>query len=119
VKKLALHKIAIIVAAMAVVGAGISTDALARGGGGHGGGGGHFGGGMGGGHFGGMGGGHFGGGMGGGHLGRIAGEHFGGEAEHQHFGEHRGWGARYGNYGDYDSCWSPEQVRPRRLRDFC
>jgi hypothetical protein len=50
--------------------------------------------------------------MGGGHLGRIGGEHFGGEAEHQHFGEHRGW-------GDYDSCWSPEQIRPRRLRDFC
>ena len=81
-KNFALHKIAIIVAAMAVGGAGISTDALARGGGG----GGHGGGGA-----------HFGGAMGGGHMGRIGGEHFGGER--QHFGEHRDWGAPYGYYG--------------------
>jgi hypothetical protein len=74
-KKFALHKIAIIVAAIAVGSAGIATDALARGGGG----------------------GHFGGAMGGGHFGGIGGEHFGGE--HQHFGEHRGWRAPYEYYG--------------------
>src|SRR6266403_4695340 len=110
VKKFVLHRIAIIVAAIAVGSAGIATDALARGGGG----GGHFGGGMGAAHFGGMGGGHFGGAMGGGHLGRIGGEHFGGRAEHQRYGYHRG----SGYYGDYDACWSSEQVRPRRLRYF-
>jgi hypothetical protein len=118
VKKFVLHRIAIIVAAIAVGSAGIATDALARGGGG----GGH-GGGLGGAHFGGMGGGHFGGAMGGGHLGRIGGEHFGriggehfgGRAEHQHFGHHRG----LGYLGDYDACWPPEQGRPRRLRYFC
>jgi hypothetical protein len=55
VKKFVLHRTAIIVAAMAVGGAGIATDALARAGGGSGG---HLGGGLGGGHFGGMGGGH-------------------------------------------------------------
>jgi hypothetical protein len=38
VKKFVLHRIAIIVAAIAVGSAGIATDALARGGGGHGGG---------------------------------------------------------------------------------
>jgi hypothetical protein len=78
-RKFALHKVAIIVAALAVGSAGIATDAFARGGGG--GGGGHGGGG-GGGHFGGggMGGGHFGGGMGGGHFGGggVGGGHFGG-----------------------------------------
>jgi hypothetical protein len=74
VKKFLLHKIAIIVAAMAVGSAGIATDALARGGGA----GGH-GGGLGGAHFGVMGGGHYGGAIGGGHLGRMGGEHFGAE----------------------------------------
>jgi hypothetical protein len=49
VKKFMLHRIGIIVAVIAVGGAGIATDALARGGGG----------------------GHFGGAMGGGHIGRI------------------------------------------------
>jgi hypothetical protein len=108
-KKFLLHRIAIIVAAIAVGSAGIVTDALARGGGG-----GH-GGGLGGAHFGGMGGGHFGGAMGGGHLGRIGGEHFGGGAERQRYGYHRG----SGYYGAYDTCWPPEQVHPRRLRYFC
>ena len=99
-KKFLLHRIAIIVAAIAVGSAGIATDAFARGGGG----GGHFGGGMGGGHFGGaMGGGHFGGG--------IGGDHFGGRAEDQRFGHYRGWGAPYGYYGDsgYDD---PSTVAP-------
>src|SRR5713226_5963729 len=89
VKKFVLPRIAIIAAAIAVANVGITTHALARGGGG----GGHFGGGLGGAHFGGMGGGHFGGAMGGGHLGRIGGEHFGGRAEHEHFGHHRGLGS--------------------------
>src|SRR5260370_17952419 len=48
VKKFVLHRIAIIVAAIAVGSAGIATDAFARGGGG---GGGHFGGGTAGGPF--------------------------------------------------------------------
>jgi hypothetical protein len=65
------------------------------------------------------GGGHFGGGMGGGHVGRIGGEHFGDDAEHRHFGEHRGWRATPGYYGDYESCRPPEESRPRRLRYFC
>jgi hypothetical protein len=110
VKKFLLHKIAIIVAAMAVGSAGIATDALARGGGA----GGH-GGGLGGAHFGVMGGGHYGGAIGGGHLGRMGGEHFGGRAEHQHYGYHRG----LGYYGGYDACWPPEQAHPRRLRYYC
>src|SRR4051812_19837407 len=68
-KKLAWHRVAVVVAALAVGSAAVSSSALARGGGG-GGGGGHGGGGMGmggghGGGFGGMGGGGM--GMGGGH----------------------------------------------------
>jgi hypothetical protein len=93
-----LHRIAIMVAAIAVGSAGIATDVLARGGGG----GGHFGGGMGGGHFGRMGEGHFGGAMSGGH--------FGGRAEHQRDG-HRGWGAPYGYYGD-SGYLDPSTVAP-------
>jgi hypothetical protein len=102
-----LHRIAIMIAAIAVGSAGIATDAFARGGGG----GGHFGGGMGGGHFGGaMSGGHL-GGIGGGHLGGIGEGHFGGRAEHQRYGHYRGWGAPYGYYGDsgYDD---PSTVAP-------
>src|SRR5882724_11860731 len=74
-KRPKLHKIAIVLAAIAVGSAGISADALARGvgGGGHTGGGfggGHMGGGFGGGHMGGgFSGGHIGGGFGGGHIG--------------------------------------------------
>jgi hypothetical protein len=92
-KKLALHKVIIVAATVALGSFSIATDALARGGGG---GGGHGGGG--GGHFGGGGGAHFGGGgafggsggaahfggsgmhMGGGHIGgaQFGGGHFGG-----------------------------------------
>src|SRR5712691_8574051 len=115
-KKVVLHRIAIIVAAIAVGSAGIATDAFARGSGG---GGGHFGGGIGGGHFGGaMGGGRFGGAMGGAHLGGIGGAHLGGRVEHGRYGHYRAWGAPYGYYGysgDDDSCWPPEYVRPWRL----
>ena len=120
VKKLALHKVCDHRSAMAVVGAqAFHDDALARGaeaeatvavss---------HFGGGTGGEPFGGMSGAHFGGAMGGEHLGRIGEEHFGGEAAHQHFEEHQ----RLGKSGtadsmvNSDSCWSPEQIRPRRF----
>jgi hypothetical protein len=80
VKKFVLHRTAIIVAAIAVGGAGIATDALARGGGGSGG---HLGGGLGGGCFNGMGRGHFGGTMSGGHLGWIGGSHFAGGLHHR------------------------------------
>jgi hypothetical protein len=84
-----LHRIAIIVAAIAVGSAGIATDAFARGGGGH------VGGGMGEGHFGGA----------------MSGGHFGGRAEHQRDGHDRGWGAPYGYDGDsgYDD---PSTVAP-------
>jgi hypothetical protein len=103
-----LHRIAIMVAAIAVVG-GIATDAFARGGGG--GGGGHLGGGMGGGHFRTMGEGQFGGAMSRGHLGVIGGGHFGGRAEHQRYGHYRGWGAPYGYYGD-SGYYDPSTVAP-------
>ena len=95
-----LHRIAIIVATIAVGSAGIATDAFARGGGGgsHVGGGGHFGGGMGEGHFGGA----------------MSGGHFGGRAEHQRYGHYRDWGAPYGYYGyDGDSGYDdPSTVAP-------
>src|ERR1700730_13832526 len=123
-KKAVLHRIAIIVAAIAVGGAGIATDAFARGGGGGGGhgggGGGHFGGAMGGGHFGGgMGGGHFGGAMGGGHLGGVGGAHLGGRIEHGRYGHYRARGTPYGYSGDDASCWPPEYALPRQLLDYC
>src|SRR5215467_661957 len=102
-----LHRIAIMVAAIAVGSAGIATDALARGGNGGGGGGGHFGGGMGGGHFGRMGGGHFGGAMSEGYLGGIGVGHLGGRAEHRRY---RGWGP-YGYYGD-NGYYDPSIVAP-------
>jgi hypothetical protein len=97
--KFMLHRIAIMIVAIAVGNSGIATDAFARGGGG----GGHFGGGMGGGHFGGA--------MSGGHLGGISGSHFGGRAERQRYGHYRGWGTPYGYYGDsgYDD---PSTVAP-------
>jgi hypothetical protein len=89
-KKFALHKTVMLVAALAIGSAGIAGDALARGGGGGGGGfggggggGGHgdgdFGGGGlgGGGHGGGLGGGGHGGGFGG-HAGGFGGGHFAG-----------------------------------------
>jgi hypothetical protein len=99
VQKFVLHRIAIIVAAIAVGSAGLATDALARGGGGEG----HSGGGMGGGHFGGMGEGHFGG--------KMSGGHFGGRAEHQPYGHYRGWGEPYGYYGD-SGYYDPSTVAP-------
>jgi len=98
VKKLALHKIAIIVAAMAVGSAGIATDALARGGGGG------TRGGLGGGHFGGIGERQFGDAMTRGH--------FGGRGQRQHYGPYRGWAAPYGYYGDsgyYDPTVAPDE----------
>jgi hypothetical protein len=107
VQKFVLHRIAIMVAAIAVGSAGIATDALARGGGGEG----HSGGGMGGGHFGRMGEGHFGGAMSGGHFGGIGGDHFGGRAEHQPYGHYRGWGEPYGYYGD-SGYYDPPTVAP-------
>src|SRR5882724_3140499 len=130
-KRPKLHKIAIVLAAIAVGSAGISADALARGvGGGHTGGGfggGHMGGGFGGGHTGGgFSGGHIGRGFGGGHTGggglgtaqvggrfggsHISGGHIGGHiGGRPHFG---GWGGSrhrhrfgYGGlYYDYGSC---------------
>jgi hypothetical protein len=114
-----LNKLATIAVAVALGSAAITTDALARGGGGGhgGGGGGHFGGG--GGHFGGaMGGGHIGGGggFGGGHFG---GGHFAGGRDH--FGHVRGFGAPYGYYDDSadESCSPLDRVHPRRLRYVC
>ena len=91
-KKFALHKTVMLVAALAIGSAGIAGDALARGGGGGGGGGGFGGGGGGGGHGdgdfggGGLGGGGHGGGLGGGghgggfggHAGGFGGGHFAG-----------------------------------------
>jgi hypothetical protein len=74
-----LHKVAIIVAAIAVGGACMATDAIARGGG-HGGSG-QFGDRLGGSHFDTMGGGHF--VISGGHLGGIAGTHFAGGLHHR------------------------------------
>ena len=94
-----LHRIAIVFAAIAVGSAGISTDALARGGGG----GSHFGGGMGGGHFERMGEAHFGGAMSGGH--------FEGRDEHHRYGHYRGLGAPYGYYGD-SGYYDPSTVAP-------
>jgi hypothetical protein len=83
-KKLALHKIIIVAATVALGSFSIATDALARGGGG--GGGGHFGGG-GGAHFGGGGGAHFGGGGGLAHFGGGGGLHMGGgQIGGAHFG---------------------------------
>ena len=94
-----LHKIAIVVAAVALGSVIVSTDALARsGGGGH----------MGGGH---IGGGHIGGGAVGGHFG---GQRFGGGfARHGHI---RGFG---GPYYDFGSCWPLEYPRPSRWRYDC
>ncbi len=80
VKAFVLHRITVLVAAIAVGGAGISTDALARGGG------------------------HGGSAIGEGHLGETGGGRFGGGAEHRGYGHYRGWGAPYEYYGDYDEC---------------
>jgi hypothetical protein len=120
-KKLALHKIVVLIAALAVGSASIAGDALARGGGGGGGGG--FGGGGGGGFGGGgghggdgfggggPGGGGFGGhpgGLGGGHMGGFGGGHFaggyGGPVGH-YTGPRGSYGGAYANRvhgGGYD-----------------
>ena len=110
-RKSTLHRIAIVVVAVALGSAVIATDAVAAGGNAAG----HGGGGMGGGHFGGaMGGSHFGGGMGrgfgGGHFG---GDRFAARFEHRHrvrglvvpFGYYDDW---YSGYGYYD----PSTVTP-------
>jgi hypothetical protein len=95
-KKIALYKILVVAAAIALGSTSIATDALARGGGGGGGHGG--GGGFGGGHGGGFGGGHFGGGgFGGGHFG---GGHFGGGGfSGGHFGGGHFGGGHFGGRG--------------------
>src|SRR5258708_31083728 len=80
VKAFVLHRITILVAAIAVGGAGISTDALARGGG------------------------HGGSAIGEGHLGETGGGRFGGGAAHPGYGHSRGWGRPYDYYADYEEC---------------
>ena len=69
-----VQRMAIIVATLAVVGAGVATDALARAG---------------------RAGGHF------GHFGRTGGGHFGVGAAYQRYGDYRGWAMPYGHY---DGC---------------
>ena len=106
-RKSTLHRIAIVVVAVALGSAVIATDAVAAGGNAAG----HGGGGMGGGHFGGaMGGGRIGGGLRGGHFG---GDRFAARFEHRHrvrglvvpFGYYDDW---YSGYGYYD----PSTVTP-------
>ena len=137
-KKFALHKTLMLIAALAIGSAGIAGDALARGGGGGGGGGGGFsgggggmgggGGGHGGGGFGGMGGGsvggHAGGGFGGhgiGHMGGggfAGGDFHGGRFGHDGFDHGRRF-ARVGPFLGYDDygygsdCWTPRRVHTR------
>jgi len=106
-RKSTLHRIAIVVVAVALGSAVIATDAVAAGGNAAG----HGGGGMGGGHFGGaMGGGRIGSGLRGGHFG---GDRFAARFEHRHrvrglvvpFGYYDDW---YSGYGYYD----PSTVTP-------
>jgi hypothetical protein len=91
------HTMIILATAAALTGA-LSTDAFARGGGGHGGGGAHMGGGFGGAHMGGR----FGGGFAGHHFAGTAG-HFGHFHHERRFDHHRrfggGWDYSFGNYG--------------------
>ncbi len=119
-----MPKIAFLLGALALAGAGLtSTDAFARGGGG-----GHFGGGGfggGGGHFGGFGGGHMGGGY------AIRPFRAGGFGGYGHFGGygrgdfHHGFDGRFGRhhngvffgaplgFGDaYGYCWPPGYYQP-------
>ena len=124
-----MHRIAIVVVAVALGSAVIATDAVAAGGnaGGHGGGamgGGHFGGAMGGSHFGGgmgrgFGGGHFGDAMGGGRIGgglgggHIGGGRFAGRFDHRRHGRARGLAAPFGYYDDwYSGNYDPSTVTP-------
>ena len=69
-----VHRMAIIVATLAVGGAGVATDALAHAG---------------------RAGAHF------GHFGRTGGGHFGVGAAYQGYGDYRGWAMPYGRY---DGC---------------
>ena len=124
-----LRKTMLVLATAAALTGGLTVDALARGGGGHGGGGGHAGGFGGGAHMGGgFGGAHMGGGFGRGHFGAaggafgrgFVGQHF--ARAHGHFDHGRGFGRRlhfgpgfydYGcSYGypyyNLDSCYTPE-----------
>ena len=122
-KKFALHKTLMLIAALAIGSAGIAGDALARGGGGGGGGGGGFGGG-GGGMGGGSVGGHAGGGFGGhgmGHMGGggfAGGDFHGGRFGHDGFDHGRRF-ARVGPFLGYDDygygsdCWTPRRVHTR------
>ena len=122
-KKFALHKTLMLIAALAIGSAGIAGDALARGGGGGGGGGGGFsggGGGMGGGSVGGHAGGGF-GGHGMGHMGGggfAGGDFHGGRFGHDGFDHGRRF-ARVGPFLGYDDygygsdCWTPRRVHTR------
>ena len=102
-KKFALHKTLMLIAALAIGSAGIAGDALARGGGGGGGGGGGFSGhGMG----------HMGGG------GFAGGDFHGGRFGHDGFDHGRRF-ARVGPFLGYDDygygsdCWTPRRVHTR------
>jgi hypothetical protein len=102
-----LRKTMIIFATAAALTGGLTADAFARGGGGHGGGfGGGHGGGFGGGHIGGFGGGHIGGlagGAGGAFARGVVGQHF--APARGHFGHERRFAHRRfvpGGFGFYD-----------------
>ena len=116
-KKFALHKTLMLIAALAIGSAGIAGDALARGGGGGGGGGGGFSGGGGG--MGGGGGGHGGGGFGGGGMGQERNtERIAQPLGHDGFDHGRRF-ARIGPFLGYDDygygsdCWTPRRVHTR------
>ena len=115
-KKFALHKTLMLIAALAIGSAGIAGDALARGGGGGGGGGGGLGGGSVGGPAGGGFGGHGMGHMGGG--GFAGGDFHGGRFGHDGFDHGRRF-ARVGPFLGYDDygygsdCWTPRRVHTR------
>jgi len=103
-RKSTLHRIAIVVVAVALGSAAIATDAVAAGGNA----GGHWGGGVGGGQFGGaMGGGRFGGGR------------FAGRFEHGHHGRVRGLVVPFGYYDDwYSGYYDPSTVTPDEQPTF-
>jgi hypothetical protein len=97
-----LRKTMIVLATAAILTAGLTVDAFARGGGGGGhgggGGGGHIGGGFGGGHIGGG----FGGVRMGGGLGGMGGRHFAGAPSRFNHGGRLRFGSETGDYGLYD-----------------
>src|SRR6516165_3760212 len=101
-RKSTLHRIAIVVVAVALGSAAIATDAVAAGGNA----GGHWGGG----------GGHFGGAMGGG---RFGGGRFAGRFEHGHRGRVRGLVVPFGYYDDwYSGYYDPSTVTPDEQPTF-